>query len=120
MNEPSITACPAVLDIIPNLIAGGACLGALFFVLIYASFSNWRKTAPGRSLMYAVASLAGLLMMNTIHLATGRYPGIQFVRIVVYTALFISIWRLVYALVQILRDGQPITLQSFIDRTPKE
>lgn len=108
------------LDVIPNLIAAGTFLGALAFVVIYATFANWRLTAPGRALMYWVGAFSLLVLMNTIHLATGRYPGIEFVRIVIYSLLFAAVWRLVYTLVRTLRDGQPITIQTFIDRRIKE
>lgn len=112
-----MTCVPPVatlIDIIPNVIAGGADVGAIVFVIVYASYSNWRLTPPGRSLMYAMTSLAALLLMNTIHLAVAPYPGVQFVRIAVYSALAFSIWRLVLALVEILRGGNPITVETFV------
>lgn len=103
------------LDWIPNTLAAFAFLGAVTFVVIYASFANWRLTAPGRALMYWVASFALLILMNTIHLATGRYTGIEFVRIIVYGFLATSVWRLVATLVHILRGQEPITLQTITD-----
>jgi ABC-type sugar transport system permease subunit len=108
------------LDLIPNLIAGGACVAAILFVVIYASFSNWRKTGPGKSLMYAVLSLAAVLAMNTLHLAFAPYPGVEFVRMAVYTGLLLSIVRLIIALVAILRDTDDVDLNSFINHDHKE
>jgi hypothetical protein len=102
------------LDIVPNIIAGLAFVGAVLFVVVYATWANWRATAPGRALMYWVAAFALLILMNTIHLATGRYPGIEFVRITVYGFLLATIWRLVLTLVRILRDGKPITLDTWL------
>jgi hypothetical protein len=103
-------------DWIPNTLAAFAFLGAVAFVVIYASFANWRETAPGRALMYWVASFGLLILMNTIHLATGRYPGIEFVRIAIYGFLFVSVWRLVFTLIHILRgNGDRITIQTFVD-----
>jgi|GEM_PF-3058337 len=108
------------LDLVPNLLAAGTFLGAIAFVAIYATFANWRLTGPGRALMYWVGSFALLVLMNTIHLATGRYPGIEFVRIFIYGLLFFTIWQLVWTLIRTLRAGKPITIQTFIDRRTKE
>ncbi|PPF64529.1 hypothetical protein C5E11_03820 [Clavibacter michiganensis] len=108
------TAQFSALDLIPNIIAGLAFVGAVSFILIYATWSNWRATAPGKALMYWVISFSGLILMNTIHLYTGRYPGIEFVRIIVYTALTLSVWRLVATLIRITRGGIPITVSTFV------
>jgi hypothetical protein len=104
------------LDIVPNILAAGAFLGAVTFVIVYARYSNWRATPPGKALMYWVAAFAVLILMNTIHLATGRYPGIEFVRIGVYFGLGLAIWRLLWVLIAILREGRPITLETFLIR----
>lgn len=108
------------LDVIPNAIAGAACVAAVLFVVIYASFSNWRKTRPGRSLMYAVLALASVLAMNTLHLAFAPYPGVEIVRIAVYSGLLFSIVRLVIALVAVLRNTEDVDLNSFIQHDHKE
>lgn len=115
----------SVLDAIPNLIALGVFIGAVAFVTIYAIWANWRLTSPGRALMYWVGAFAILVLMNTIHLWSGRYPGIEFVRITVYGLLFIAVWRLVWTLVRILRTPgdkphNPITIQTFFERRLKE
>jgi len=104
------------LDIVPNILAAGAFLGAVTFVAVYARYSDWRATRPGKALMYWVVAFAALILMNTIHLATGRYPGIEFVRITVYFSLGLAIWRLVWTLVMILRKGRPINLDTFLTR----
>ena len=108
------------LDIVPNIIAAAVFIGALIFIIVYASFSNWTKTGPGRALMYWAISFDALILMNTIHLATGRYPGIEFVRMVVYSALLWSVIRLVTSLVAILREGDRTKATPFFDRTHKE
>ena len=108
------------LNAIPNFIAAGVFIGALVFVIIYGTQSRWRTFAPGRALMYWVASFALLVLMNTIHLATGPYPGIEFVRIFVYGTLFLSVWRLVFALLHILRDGEPIDTDTFIKKKERD
>lgn len=108
------------LNAVPNIIAAGVFVGALTFVIIYGTQSKWRTFAPGRALMYWVASFALLVLMNTVHLAVGKYPGIEFVRIAVYGSLFLSVWRLVFALLHILRDGEPIDTQTFIKKKDKK
>lgn len=108
------------LDIIVNVIAAGAFLGFLVFVIVYMTFSNWRATAPGRALMYAVGALDLVVLMNTVHLFTGRYMGIEFVRIPVYLILLLSSWRLVWTLIEILHGGQAITVRSFVEPKHKE
>lgn len=116
----------SALDAVPNLIALGVFFGAVTFVVVYAVFANWRLTAPGRALMYWVGAFSLLVLMNTVHLWTGRYPGIEFVRILVYSLLFVAVWRLVYTLIRILRqnpDGatpKQINIQTFFERKTKE
>jgi hypothetical protein len=100
---------------LPNFIAGAAAVSAWMFVVVYASFSQWRTTAPGRSLMGAMAALAALLTMNTVHLITGFYAGQTAVRIIVYTVLMVSIVRLFFTLIGILR-GNHRPLRITIDK----
>jgi len=40
--------------------------------------------------MYALSALSLVVLLNTIHLFTGRYTGIEFVRIIVYTTLLVT------------------------------
>jgi len=105
---------------VPNFIAGGAAVSAWVFVIVYATFSKWRATTPGRSLMGAMAALASLLTMNTIHLIVGDYAAINAVRLVVYSSLLGSIWRLTFALVGVLRAGRRPILHPFLSRKNKE
>jgi hypothetical protein len=114
----------SALDAVPNLIAFGVVIGVITFVTIYSTFANWRLTAPGRALMYWAIAFGVLVAMNTIHLWTGRYPGIEFVRIAVYSFLLLAVWRLVYTLVRILwqddTTAKQITVQTFFERKHKE
>lgn len=115
MIDPPALPVPQWWDVIPNAEAGIVFLVTLTFIVIYAKYSNWTKTAPGKALMLWAVSFDGLILMNTIHLATGRYPGITAVRILVYGALIFSVCYLVHSLIRILRDGESITLSTFID-----
>lgn len=108
-------------DAIPNVIAGLVFVVSVAFIVIYSVWSNWRETAPGRALMYWVSAFATLILMNTIHLATGRYPGIVAVRILVYGFLLTSAVRLVWTLIDIQRNGRSIDLRAlFRPKNPKE
>ena len=98
------------LDLVINAISGAAFLGFLTFIVIYAIQSNWRATNAGRSLMYAIGALNLVVLLNTIHLFTGPYPGIQFVRIPVYVTLVVAAWHLVYTLVRTLKNGEVVIL----------
>jgi len=108
------------IDAAPNYIAGGAAVSAWVFVIVYASFSRWRATTPGRSLMGAMAALASLLTMNTLHLMVGDYAAINWVRFTVYTILLLSIWRLIFALIGVQRAGLRPILHPFLARKNKE
>ena len=107
-----------VLDLIVNAIAGGSFLGFLTFVIIYSK-RNWRSTAPGRALMLAVTGLCVTLLTNTVHLFTGRYPGIEFVRMPVYLFLFFAAWNLVYTVVHSIRQGDEIEPKRLFSRKEK-
>lgn len=106
------------LDVFVNILAGTAFLGFLAFIVVYATYANWRATPAGRALMYAIGSLNLVVLMATVHLFTGPYPGVEFVRILVYGLLFLSAWRLTWTLVHILREGKPITLRTFYEPRP--
>lgn len=85
-----------VIADIEILIAG---LGAIVFAVSYGAFFAWRSTAAGKSLMYFVLCLVALFCLN----AAGRWLGPDYlardvIRIVVYTGLVITMWRLVVVL----------------------
>lgn len=103
------------LDLFVNIIAACAFLGFLTFVIIYST-RDWRATDPGRSLMYAIGSLNLVVLLNTVHLFTGRYPGIEFVRIPVYSLLLFTAWRLVYSLVRTIRNNEEIDTRKIFTR----
>lgn len=111
---------PSVLDIVINSIAGAAFLGFLVFMLLYATFSQWRSTPAGRSLMYAIGSLNLVVLMATVHLFVGMYPGVEFVRAAVYGLLFLAAWRLVVTLVRVLRDSVQVPPAFYEPNPPKK
>lgn len=92
-----------LLNIIPNVLLAASLTGLGVFGFTYARNANWRKTAPGRGLMYMIAAMALVLVLNFIHLIVAPYPGIEFVRIAAYTALTVTIWTMVRTLYRILK-----------------
>lgn len=107
-----------LLEWAPNTLALTAAIAMGGFALLYFSASNWRSTDAGRSMMGVAVAITALLSMNTIHLATGVYPGIVVTRILVYATLTYAGIRLFRTLVIILKGGQPITVRTHFP--PKE
>lgn len=102
-------------DLIGDIEIFIAGAGAITFAISYASFFRWRKTAAGRALMYFVLSLVALFMLN----AAGRWLGPEYlfrpyVRGVVYTALVVTVWHLVWVLWKNWRAGhdRPLNIES--------
>ena len=103
-----------MLQIIPNILAGAVLIVGVTFAGVYARYADWRLTAPGRALMHLIICFDALILMNTIHLATGEYAAQWLVRSVVFSALLWSMTLLLLTLINILRDGKPITLWAFV------
>ena len=93
----------AVLDAIPNILLGASLVGLGVFAGTYARFADWRKTRPGRALMYLIMSMIAVLAMAFAHLITGIYPGIEFVRFAVYGFFTFAVWFNVRSLYQQLK-----------------
>lgn len=93
-----------ILDLLPNLLLAFSLAGLVTFQITYARAANWRKTEPGRAMMYLVTSMETVLVMALIHLWVGAtYAGSEFVRIAVYGFMTAAIWRFVYVLYQALK-----------------
>lgn len=90
----------ALMDAIPNVLLGASLVGLGVFAFTYGRYADWRKTKPGRALMYMIVSMALVLAMAFAHLITGNYPGIEFVRYAVYGLFTFSVWNMVRALYQ--------------------
>lgn len=85
-----------------------AALGAIVFAISYGAFFNWRKTREGRSLMYFVLSLIAVFVNNVAARLLGpEYPLRDWVRLVVYFVVALTVWRLVLVLWANWRAGKP-------------
>lgn len=82
--------------------------GAIVFAFSYATFFNWRATAPGRALMYFVISLIALFVLNALGRWIGDdYPFRPYIRFAVYSAIAVTVWHLVAVLWRGWRRGDP-------------
>lgn len=75
-----------------------ALAGAMTFTVSYALFFNWRKTPAGRSLMYFVISLDAWAIQSFLSRMDPTYPGREWVRLIVYIGIALTVWRLVAVL----------------------
>ena len=74
-------------------------VGLLVFAFSYMVFFNWTKTAAGRSLLYFVLSLLGLVSVSVIRVFTdSQSDAFILARGLVYTVLVFTTWHLVFVL----------------------
>ena len=92
-----------ILDLIPNGLLGATLVGLIMFAITYANNSDWKKTKPGRALMYMVTAMIGVLGMAFFHLITGAYPGQEFVRVGIYGYMTFSVFNILATLYKSLR-----------------
>lgn len=101
---------------IVTLIGG---VGALVFTVSYGLFFHWRRTEAGRSLFYVFASIVILFLNNSLGAWLGPdYPGRVYLRLVIVTAVTITLWRLVWVLWRNWRKGDPRPLD--IEAKPRK
>lgn len=91
-----------------DVIMIAAAIGGIVFAVSYSVFFNWRKTPAGRSLMYFVWALIAVFVNNTAARILGAdYPLREWVRLLVYVAVAVTIWRLVFVLWRNWRSDKP-------------
>lgn len=108
------------LNLIGDIEIFVAGAGAIVFAVSYAVFFRWRKTSAGRALMYFVLSLVALFMLNALGRWTeGDYPFREYIRVTTYSALVVTVWRLVWVLWRNWRGGSERPL-DVVTRKSKE
>jgi NhaP-type Na+/H+ or K+/H+ antiporter len=91
-----------------DLIMITAAAGAITFAVSYWRFFNWRKTPAGRALLYFVWALIAVFLNNTAARIFGaEYPYREWVRLIVYAIVALTIWRLVWVLWSNWRADRP-------------
>ncbi len=96
------------LLLVGDYIMLGAAVGAVVFAISYAFFFQWTKTAAGRALLAFVVSLDLVFVLNLLGRFLGpEHWGREPLRIIVYTAVFASVWGLVITLWRNYRRGEP-------------
>lgn len=80
------------MNTLADILLAVALPGALAFPILYAVRSNWRAMRTGRSMMYLSISLAAVLALNFASIYFPDYYGRGTVRVVVYTAMIVSVY----------------------------
>lgn len=109
-----------LLDVGGNVGSGAAALLTWLIVAIYGTFSNWRLTHAGRAFMALSIALGALLTKNTVHLFVGAYPGRWVVQIVFALGLCIALFWMLWTILRILIQGDPITSKTFIEKKAQD
>lgn len=87
------------VNVIANVLLLGSLPAVVLFIFFYSRKSPWKKHFVGRSIMYLGLSLFALLMLNAVTIWIGpHFLARPWIRLAVYSGLFLSVWRLFYTL----------------------
>ena len=96
-------------NLLGNIMTPGIAVLAWVFVILYGVRSNWKATQPGRSLMYAMSSLAVYSSQVTVSVWTdSSYPFRSEIRALLYWVLVGTLMNLIVVLLlsQRKEDGK--------------
>lgn len=113
----------AILDRFADIGIIVAFAAALTFVISYASFFNWRRTAAGRALLYVFVSLIAVAFLALLGRFIGpEYLGRYVLRPLVWWSVAAAMIRLVWVLWSNWRrtSHSPLDLESKTRKTEKE
>lgn len=105
------------LYVIGNILLLAAIPPANLFCVFYAWRSPWRELMAGRSLMYVFVALSATLDQIALSVWIGsEYPGRYVIRILLYTAIAVTFWRMFWTLLHIQSrpdssDGLSVSLR---------
>lgn len=86
------------------------------FVGFYFFGSPWRKNRVGRSLMYFALALFSIVIIVSLSVSFGTdYPGRVWVRLVCFTLVSITTWRLFFTLRHIQKNPPPDDQRLLLD-----
>lgn len=94
-----------VVDMIANIALMVAAAGALTFVVLYAGWSAWRSTPVGRAIMRFFAIIAVILILVEVfeYWDTADERLIDWLSLILFSAMAVEMWRLVYVLIRTQR-----------------
>lgn len=88
----------STIDIILNILLALSLLGLAVFGVTYARNARWRAYQSGRAMMWLVVSMALVLGNGFVSLVFGESEVTDWVRLVLYSNLTLSIWHFVNVL----------------------
>lgn len=94
------------MNTVANILVLVGLPAAIAFPIVYAARSPWRALRVGRSMMYLAVSLGALMCLNAGSIWFPDYPGRGIVRVIVYSALALSMWGQLRTLVKV-QNGEP-------------
>lgn len=98
----------ALTDVIADVGIIVASVGALVFVVSYASFFAWRRTTAGRAVMYVFLALLSVALLAFLGRWVGPdYWGRELARPLVWWAVALAVARLVWVLWSNWRASTP-------------
>lgn len=100
----------------PGALLYSAGVPLSLFWAYYLLFSRWWASAIGRVLMALSTSLLAIIVISISKNVFGEWPGIEAVRLVVYTGMNISFWSLFISLRNIQRSPQQHPLKPRHER----
>ncbi len=99
-------------DLIADLGIIVAGVASIVFVVSYALFFNWRKTPPGRALMYVFLALTSVARLAGAGRGFGpEYWGREFFRPATWWAVAVTIVHLVWVLWSNWRVKKPLDIE---------
>lgn len=87
-----------LLDLGPGLLLYTAGIPLALFWGYYLILSKWWASAIGRILMALSTSLLAIIVISISKNVFGEWPGIELVRLLIYTGMNISFWSLFISL----------------------
>lgn len=87
-----------IIQLIAMVLVGVSVVGLTTFMITYARHADWRKTGPGRAIMYLSGTMWSVLALTLVNAFVGDYYGREYVALAVLGAMAFVVWRLVYVL----------------------
>lgn len=115
---PIMEVLTFVSTYIAEVIGIGALIGILMFVVKYSRNSNWKRTRPGRSVMYLARALVATFFLLIFWSFVDEPMHLRWVaEVIVYSPLAWACWYMYFSLLESLQQKPPfVFLVSRKDR----